>query len=88
MVNLADYSVWRDNLGSSTALPNDDTPGVDAGDYAVWKQNFGATAATLRAGEFATLAGRLLPHGTPVPEPTSVALVLLAMVKFLSQNRE
>ncbi len=42
LVNLADYTVWRDNLGSTAALANDNTPGVDSTDYTVWKNNFGA----------------------------------------------
>ncbi len=39
-VNMADYAVWRDALGSTTSLPNDPTAGVDAGDYATWKSQF------------------------------------------------
>src|SRR5690606_19134577 len=43
MVNLADYTVWRDNLGagdeSSLSNNGDDMNGVDAGDYQLWKQN-------------------------------------------------
>jgi hypothetical protein len=45
VVNLADYTVWRDALGSLIALPNEDplaTPGeVTMEDYQVWKANFG-----------------------------------------------
>jgi hypothetical protein len=46
-VNLADYTVWRDNLGG-TSLPNDgDLAGpVSAAHYALWKENFGATAGS------------------------------------------
>lgn len=42
VVNLADYSVWRDSLGStnSTADANHDGK-VDGKDYAIWKVNFG-----------------------------------------------
>jgi len=43
-VNAADYSVWRNTLGTSTILLNDVTPGsVTANDYSVWKVNYGAT---------------------------------------------
>ena len=44
-VDAADYTVWRDNLGSTTAnLPNDPTPTVvDQSDYSAWKTNFGQT---------------------------------------------
>jgi uncharacterized protein YjbI with pentapeptide repeats len=43
IVDAADYTVWRDRLGSSTPLPNDDTPGVGPDDYTRWKNNFGQT---------------------------------------------
>lgn len=39
-VNLADYTVWRNNLGGL----------YTQSDYMVWKNNFGATSANLRAG--------------------------------------
>jgi CSLREA domain-containing protein len=51
VVDAADYSVWRDTLGSTTDLRADgsseSTPGapdgvVDAFDYAWWKANFGS----------------------------------------------
>ena len=43
-VDAADYTVWRDNLGSTQFLPNDITPDVvDQSDYDVWFANFGAT---------------------------------------------
>lgn len=63
-VNIADYTVWRDNLGGDSILPNDMTPGLtDASDYSVWKQNFGASipgAAALGSGSHS------------VPEPSAV----------------
>lgn len=44
-VDAADYTVWRDNLGSAFELPNRD-PGesgdVGAGDYDAWTGNYGA----------------------------------------------
>jgi hypothetical protein len=54
VVNGADYTVWRDTLGSTTDLRADGsspTPGVPDGvvdecDYAFWKANFGHTAAS------------------------------------------
>ncbi|WP_425399156.1 family 16 glycosylhydrolase [Aeoliella sp.] len=44
LVNLSDYTVWRNNLGASGgSLPADaDANGViDSADYALWKENFG-----------------------------------------------
>jgi hypothetical protein len=47
-VNLPDYTVWRDNLGSDgTALSNRDlahTGPVGIDDYDAWKSRFGSTA--------------------------------------------
>lgn len=45
-VDAADYSVWRDNLGSGVQLPNDDSPGVGTDDFNRWKTNFGAFKAS------------------------------------------
>ena len=64
-VDAADYTVWRDALGTSTVLPNDATPGsVTEDDYVVWKNNFGDTST----GSGSTL--------TAVPEPTSAVLLI------------
>lgn len=48
LVNLADFSVWRDSLGSDSNLAADGNGNrlIDAGDYQVWKNNFGAQLAT------------------------------------------
>ncbi len=47
VVNLADYTIWRNNLGAPTEDPisnhGNGVDGVDAGDYQVWKDNFGNT---------------------------------------------
>jgi hypothetical protein len=62
-VDAGDYPVWRDNLGGTATLPNDDTPGmVTQEDYDAWRANFGSTAG---AGSGA------------VPEPSALALGLL-----------
>ncbi|MEO1497399.1 MAG: hypothetical protein AAFV43_09640 [Planctomycetota bacterium] len=65
VVDAADYTVYRDNLGSTTNLAADgDLDGViDSDDYGVWVANFGATAVT------ASVA---------IPEPSAVTLLLLA----------
>lgn len=69
IVNLADYTVWRDNLGAANeaAINNlgDGLNGVDVGDYNLWKQNFGqGTPATVSAQS--------------VPEPATFALLAIA----------
>jgi Glycoside Hydrolase Family 113 len=68
VVDAADYTTWRNSLGSFVASYNaadgDGSGLVDAGDYDVWKANFGAT---LGGGSVAS-----------VPEPGSIGLVLFA----------
>ncbi|MDA8746239.1 dockerin type I domain-containing protein, partial [Rubripirellula amarantea] len=49
VVDAADYTVWRDNLGATvtpyTGADADGDGQVDANDYQLWKANFGATAS-------------------------------------------
>ena len=45
-VNVADFTVWRDTLGSTTDLSangGDSNNVIDTADYAVWTANFGET---------------------------------------------
>jgi hypothetical protein len=64
-IDAADYTVWRDHLGSPTSLPNDDTAGVGPDDYARWKTHFGETSGS----------GALVD--TVVPEPDGLLMVAL-----------
>jgi hypothetical protein len=52
IVDAADYTVWRDTLGSTTDLRADatGTGGVNQLDYEVWKENFGNTLGSTGAG--------------------------------------
>jgi len=72
-VDAADYTSWRDNLGSNIALPNEDpstTPGVvTQEDYLFWKTQFGATAGS--------------GFSAAVPEPTTGLLSFLAALSCL-----
>jgi len=72
-VDAADYVVWRQHLGQSYQLLNEDTnstPGsVTIEDYAIWRANFGAAAPGSGSG-FA---------GQAVPEPSALALLLTAL---------
>jgi hypothetical protein len=60
-VDAADYTVWRDNLGSATPLPNDNELGTPVGEahYTLWKNTFssgsGAGATSLAVPEPSTL---------------------------------
>jgi hypothetical protein len=80
VVNLADYAVWRGNLGAGDGTPGSLSVGdgdangdglVDSQDYAIWKLQFGmvpAAAATLTSAGVAA-----------VPEPSSTSVLLLGM---------
>jgi hypothetical protein len=48
VVDAADFTVWRDSLGSNTLLAADGNLNnmVDAGDYDIWKMHFGDTAGS------------------------------------------
>lgn len=71
VVDAADYTVWRDNLGAAdeTSLNGngDGVNGVDAGDYTHWKNNFGAGPGAGGVG------------GAAVPEPSAAILVALGL---------
>ena len=62
-VDAADYVVWRNNVGTSNMLPNDDIGGmVGSAHYNQWKEHFGMSN----------------PGGigaASVPEPASIALI-------------
>jgi T5SS/PEP-CTERM-associated repeat protein len=74
VVDAADYTRWRDTLGTSTTLPGDTTPGtVTAADYTVWKNNFGATASAASAAA--------------VPEPSTICLAALLLASASVANR-
>lgn len=81
VVNLADYTLWRNNLGAaSDSVINDagdGSPGVTAGDYDIWKSNFGQSSVAV--------AG--LSTSTNVPEPCTWMLALLAMLGLAYQRR-
>jgi len=68
VVNMADYSVWRNHLGEPAGtLANDPNPtAVGAAQYATWRANFAATANLLRWRE-----------RSPVPEPAAGILLLI-----------
>jgi hypothetical protein len=75
VVDAADYTVWQDTLGSTTALAADgDASGaVDPGDYDVWKANFGQTAGSGLAIPSETLSAT-------VPEPATFIMLLIGML--------
>jgi hypothetical protein len=76
IVDVADYTVWRDNLGSQTDLDADgDFDGVvGPADYDLWKSNFGSTGG----------GSSLTADGKAIPEPASFLLCGMGLVAILA----
>ncbi len=71
LVDAADYTVWRDTLGATgvgLAADGDGDGTVNAADYTLWRSNFGNNYNAASLGGVGSGA---------VPEPTSLALVVL-----------
>ncbi|TWT86327.1 hypothetical protein Mal64_38680 [Pseudobythopirellula maris] len=66
VVDAADFTVWRDSLGSTTNLAADGdlSGGVGPEDWQVWADNFGNSLPATAAG---------------VPEPGAIAAILLGI---------
>ena len=71
-VNLADYTVWRDNLGATvTAYTGADGDGngmIEVADYQVWKSHFGQTIAMPLPASIAAATS-----AAPVESDTTIA---------------
>lgn len=80
VVNLADYTVWRDNIGADESVlgdgVGDGSDTVDAGDYSVWKVHFGASQDL---GASQVFGGLFI-----VPEPCSQCVALLGCISALT----
>lgn len=70
VVNAIDYTVWRENLGSSMTLFNDTTFGVTASDRDAWAAAYGAVGGTAAA----------------TPEPTTFVMMAAAVVAIGARN--
>jgi hypothetical protein len=79
VVNAADYTVWRNNLGLSVMLPNDTTPGmVNDADYSVWKANYGRVSG----------AGSSFSGAAQAPEASGASLAIAAaMILAMRKGR-
>jgi cytochrome c peroxidase len=83
VVDDADYVVWRASFGK-TGSPDADGSGngvVDLADYTIWRNNFGRTWQDLATGSGSARAS------TAIPEPTGVALVILAGSCLFARRR-
>ena len=83
VVDLPDYTVWRNSLGQTgpglAADGNGDNM-VDAADYAHWKSNFGTITAGAGSNAGSSAVG--------VPEPATLAfLVLGGIIGFFRRRR-
>jgi hypothetical protein len=75
-VDAADYVVWRTNMGTSNALPNDPIGGtIGAAQYDQWRAHFGQTAG----------AGLALGPSTDsaIPEPASILMLVAGILMVL-----
>lgn len=75
VVNAADYTVWRDNLGSTSSLASDASGNgrVDQADYNIWAANYGRTASS---------------NAAAIPEPATVLMASIALTAFVSGRRQ
>ncbi|TWT90378.1 hypothetical protein Mal64_07670 [Pseudobythopirellula maris] len=77
VVDAADFTVWRDNLGagdeSSINNAGDGLGGVDMADYDLWVANFGDTAEALAVS---------------APEPAALSLLLLFGASWALRRRQ
>lgn len=74
VVDAADYTVYRDNVGNLAGLPNDNDLGVVGQlHYDLWADNYGAV------GELRTVI-TLAAAAVAVPEPASLVIVCCSIV--------
>lgn len=78
-VDAADYTVWRNQLGSNSLAADASGNGtVDQSDYNIWKANFGQVAV-VGSGSLGTVAG--------VPEPATALLFSIALAGMCVMRR-
>ncbi len=75
VVDLGDYTVWRDTLGSTTLLAADGNYSgtVDGPDFAVWRNDFGLRATPKTTGSL---------QSSSVPEPGGMPTLLGLSILF------
>jgi hypothetical protein len=82
IVDAADYTVWRDQLGQNTTLPNSDPSDSDGdvteAEYNFWKSRFGSTSGS---------GSGAVQGGSTVPEPSSLALLAAGVGALVSLRR-
>lgn len=89
VVNAADYTVWRDNLGQDSSALNGNGTGaatVVQADYALWRQNFGNAALSGAVTGVVLYEAFELGTASGVPEP-STGFLLLVISTCVGFNR-
>ncbi len=80
VVDLADYTVWRDHLGAvedGTILSGNGNGGVvDATDYTFWKSNYGSGTASIAVNQ-----------AIAVPEPSNLFFMALGFTAAIANRR-
>lgn len=82
VVDMGDYLVWRNSVGSSVNLAADGNNNqiVDAGDYTFWRQHYGQTSGS------GSGSGSDLSSGS-VPEPCTAFLLGVGSLLAISRRR-
>ena len=81
IVDAADYVLWRKNVGTTTALPNDLIGGtIGTAQYNQWRTNFGQTAPGAGSSSGA------IANAT-VPEPATCVLLVIAAAGLCPRRR-
>ena len=88
IVDAADYTVWRDTLGSMTNLAADGNGNqvIDTADYIIWKSSFGGTAGSGGTGSTRLTSASSVESSSSksasafaaAPEPATGALLAAA----------
>jgi hypothetical protein len=84
VVDAADYTVWRDNLGNAAGtLPNDGDGGtIGQAQYDTWVANFGMVKAMGQAAVGQSAVGQ-----SAVPEPMALVLLISALFPIALAGR-
>jgi hypothetical protein len=80
-VDAGDFVTWKKNEGTNNALPNDNGLGTPIGlsHYDLWRANFGNPPGSG--------SGRGLGNNGEVPEPSSIALLVLGIISLVGRRR-
>jgi hypothetical protein len=80
VVDAADYTVWRDTLGSTTDLRADGNGSgkIEAEDFDFWRGRYGYTVGGAGAGGVSSVS---------VPEPATVVLAFAGMIAIAATRR-